>query len=114
MASPEKQQPEEVADKVLKRAEVSKIARRLQNRLALAQFKTKHGWEDLTLDTIEPKYEEELRRKRLTADQDMCWSCAIPTTFCFVPSSLMALVEHLDISSEGHRHFPLSSALTRC
>ncbi|CAI4214619.1 unnamed protein product [Parascedosporium putredinis] len=54
-----------VADKVLKRAEVSKIARRLQNRLALAQFKTKHGWEDLTLDTIEPKVEEERRRRRL-------------------------------------------------
>ncbi|KAK1638973.1 hypothetical protein BDP81DRAFT_314579 [Colletotrichum phormii] len=65
MSSVWKQQPEEVADKVLKRVEVSKIARRLQNRLALAQFKTKHGWEDLTLDTIEPKYEEELRRKRL-------------------------------------------------
>ncbi|KAF0316235.1 nrm1-like protein [Colletotrichum asianum] len=65
MSSPRKQQPDEVADKVLKRAEVSKIARRLQNRLALAQFKTKHGWEDLTLDTIEPKYEEELRRKRM-------------------------------------------------
>ena len=41
------------------------IARRLQNRLALAQFKTKHGWEDLTLDKIEPKLEEEIRRKRL-------------------------------------------------
>ncbi|KAI1848348.1 hypothetical protein JX265_008872 [Neoarthrinium moseri] len=34
------------------------IARRLQGRLALAHFKTKHGWEDLTLDTIEPKYAE--------------------------------------------------------
>lgn len=41
------------------------IARRLQNRLALAQFKAKHGWEDLTLDSIEPKLEEELRRKRM-------------------------------------------------
>ncbi|SPO01349.1 uncharacterized protein DNG_04025 [Cephalotrichum gorgonifer] len=58
-------EPGTVADKVLKRAEVSKIARRLQNRLALAQFKTKHGWEDLTLDTIEPKVEEERRRRRL-------------------------------------------------
>ncbi|KEZ43580.1 Uncharacterized protein SAPIO_CDS4506 [Scedosporium apiospermum] len=53
------QQQDSVADKVLKRAEVSK------NRLALAQFKTKHGWEDLTLDTIEPKVEEERRRRRL-------------------------------------------------
>ena len=42
------------------------MARNLQNRLALAQFKTKHGWEDLTLDNIEPKYEEERRRKRLS------------------------------------------------
>ncbi|KAJ2904642.1 cyclin-dependent kinase [Zalerion maritima] len=40
------------------------MARNLQNRLALAQFKTKHGWEDLTLDKIEPKVEEEIRRKR--------------------------------------------------
>ncbi|KAF4463495.1 hypothetical protein FALBO_9683 [Fusarium albosuccineum] len=65
MPSPWKKQPEDVVDSVLKRAEVSKIARRLQNRLALAQFKTKHGWEDLTLDSIEPKVEEEMRRKRL-------------------------------------------------
>ncbi|KND93339.1 hypothetical protein TOPH_02120 [Tolypocladium ophioglossoides CBS 100239] len=65
MSSPWKKQPEDVVDSVLKRAEVSKIARRLQNRLALAQFKTKHGWEDLTLDSIEPKLEEEMRRKRL-------------------------------------------------
>lgn len=41
------------------------MARRLQNRLALAQFKTKHGWEDLTLDVIEPKFEKEIRRHRL-------------------------------------------------
>ncbi|OAA49553.1 Transcription factor Nrm1/Whi5 [Metarhizium rileyi] len=65
MSSPWKKLPEDVVDSVLKRAEVSKIARRLQNRLALAQFKTKHGWEDLTLDSIEPKLEEEMRRRRL-------------------------------------------------
>jgi hypothetical protein len=40
------------------------MASRLQNRLALAQFKTKHGWEDLALDSIEPKFEEEIRRRR--------------------------------------------------
>ncbi|KAI0012350.1 hypothetical protein F4779DRAFT_61373 [Xylariaceae sp. FL0662B] len=65
MSSPLKKQPEAVADKVLKRVEVSKIARRLQGRLALAQFKAKHGWEDLTLDTLEPKVEEEIRRRRM-------------------------------------------------
>ncbi|KAF5725007.1 cyclin-dependent kinase [Fusarium mundagurra] len=71
MSSPWKKQPEDVVDSVLKRAEVSKIARRLQNRLALAKFKTKHGWEDLTLDSIEPKIEEEMRRKRLTEPTDV-------------------------------------------
>ncbi|KAI0154092.1 hypothetical protein BJ166DRAFT_375441 [Pestalotiopsis sp. NC0098] len=64
MSSPLKPQPEAVADKVLKRVEVSKIARKLQGRLALAHFKTKHGWEDLTLDHIEPKMDE-VRRNRL-------------------------------------------------
>ncbi|KAK9772724.1 putative Cyclin-dependent kinase [Seiridium cardinale] len=64
MSSPLKPQPEAVADKVLKRVEVSKIARKLQGRLALAHFKTKHGWEDLTLDHIEPKIDE-VRKNRL-------------------------------------------------
>jgi hypothetical protein len=41
------------------------MARRLQNRLALAQFKTKHNLVNETLDTIEPKFEEEIRRKRV-------------------------------------------------
>jgi hypothetical protein len=48
---------------------VWQIARRLQNRLALAQFKTKHGWEDLTLDIIEPKVEEERRLRFLQWSQ---------------------------------------------
>ncbi|KAK4099906.1 hypothetical protein N658DRAFT_428956 [Parathielavia hyrcaniae] len=65
MSSPLKKQPEAVADRVLKRAEISKMARRLQNRLALAQFKTKHNLVNETLDTIEPKFELEMRRRRL-------------------------------------------------
>ncbi|KAK8044902.1 hypothetical protein PG993_004926 [Apiospora rasikravindrae] len=68
MSSPLKKQPEAVADKVLKRVEVSKIARRLQGRLALAHFKTKHGWEDLTLDTLEPKLDEERRKRNYDGD----------------------------------------------
>jgi hypothetical protein len=40
------------------------MARALQNRLALANVKIKHGWENLSLDTIEPKIELELKRKR--------------------------------------------------
>ncbi|KAK4040995.1 hypothetical protein C8A01DRAFT_15177 [Parachaetomium inaequale] len=65
MSSPLKKQPEAVADRVLKRAEISKMARRLQNRLALAQFKTKHNLVNETLDMIEPKFEQEMRRRRL-------------------------------------------------
>ncbi|EPE03373.1 nrm1-like protein [Ophiostoma piceae UAMH 11346] len=61
-------QPDVVADRVLRRAELGKMASRLQNRLALAQFKTRHGWEDLTLDMIEPKVEDEIRRKRSDGD----------------------------------------------
>lgn len=47
------------------------MARKLQNRLALAQFKTDRGWEDLPLASIEPKVEEELRRKRPTSSGDI-------------------------------------------
>jgi hypothetical protein len=47
------------------------MARKLQNRLALAQFKAKHGWEDLTLDLIEPKVEEHLRRQRPSSAGDI-------------------------------------------
>ncbi|KAI1370999.1 hypothetical protein F4677DRAFT_323650 [Hypoxylon crocopeplum] len=86
MSSPLKKQPEAVADKVLKRVEVSKIARRLQGRLALAQFKTKHGWEDLTLDTIEPRVEEEIRRKRLI-DGDVLSDSSSSTSELPYPSS---------------------------
>src|ERR1700761_243731 len=40
------------------------MARTLQNRLALANVKIKHGWENLSLESIEPKIELELKRKR--------------------------------------------------
>lgn len=77
-------QPGEVANKVLRRAQVSKVkrdiplspartprakfryqmTRALQNRLALANVKIKHGWENLSLDSIEPRVDMELKRKR--------------------------------------------------
>lgn len=75
-------QPAEVATKVLRRAQVSKVAcvdrplgarmlitslkvtRTLQNRLALANVKIKHGWQDLSLDHLEPRVDVELKRKR--------------------------------------------------
>ncbi|KAB2576151.1 Transcription factor Nrm1/Whi5 [Lasiodiplodia theobromae] len=57
-------QPAEVASKVLRRAQVSKMTRALQNRLALANVKVKHGWENLNIDAIEPRIDVELKRKR--------------------------------------------------
>ncbi|KAI5859915.1 hypothetical protein GGS23DRAFT_253895 [Durotheca rogersii] len=91
MSSPLKKQPEAVADKVLKRAEVSKIARRLQGRLALAQFKTKHGLEDYALDTIEPRIEEEMRRRRM-ADGDILSDSSSSTSEWPYPSSSLTLM----------------------
>ncbi|PQE32465.1 cyclin-dependent kinase protein [Rutstroemia sp. NJR-2017a WRK4] len=80
MTSPWKKQPEEVVGAVLKRAELSRMARKLQNRLALAQFKTDRGWEDLSLDTIEPRVEEELRRRRPTSSGDVLSDSSSSTT----------------------------------
>ncbi|OBT59789.1 hypothetical protein VE03_10651, partial [Pseudogymnoascus sp. 23342-1-I1] len=55
---------EDLIMKVLKYLYYHLMARKLQNRLALAQFKAKHGWEDLTLD-------EHLRRQRPSSAGDM-------------------------------------------
>ncbi|KAI5456261.1 hypothetical protein BGZ63DRAFT_458371 [Mariannaea sp. PMI_226] len=41
--SPQLRKPEHVADSLLRRVELAKIARRLRKRLALAQFKTEYG-----------------------------------------------------------------------
>ncbi|KIN00960.1 hypothetical protein OIDMADRAFT_197971 [Oidiodendron maius Zn] len=71
MSSPWKPEPGEVAEKVIKRVELGKMARKLQNRLALAQFKTERGWEDLPLDRIEPKVQEELSRRRPLSSGDI-------------------------------------------
>ncbi|USP73379.1 hypothetical protein yc1106_00653 [Curvularia clavata] len=56
---------DDVASKVLRRAQVSKMTRTLQNRLALANVKMKNGWESLSLDAIEPVLDgAERKRKR--------------------------------------------------
>ncbi|KAF2835969.1 hypothetical protein M501DRAFT_906475, partial [Patellaria atrata CBS 101060] len=54
----------EVASKVLRRAQVSKMTRALQNRLALANVKIQHGWQNLSIDTLEPKLEFELTKRK--------------------------------------------------
>ncbi|KAI9707211.1 MAG: hypothetical protein M1836_000171 [Candelina mexicana] len=71
MASVQCQEPPgDVVEKVLRRAEVSRMARLLQNRLALATYKTKHGWENDPLNAIEIKVENQLKRKRSTSSGD--------------------------------------------
>jgi hypothetical protein len=47
------------------------ISRKLKATLALAQYKTTRGWENLSLSAIEPKVEEELRLKRPLSSGDI-------------------------------------------
>ncbi|EPS40564.1 hypothetical protein H072_5556 [Dactylellina haptotyla CBS 200.50] len=46
------------------------MARQLQSRLAVASFKTQRGWENLDLDTIEPRVDQDLMQKRMQAIQE--------------------------------------------
>ncbi|KAK1753486.1 hypothetical protein QBC47DRAFT_44542 [Echria macrotheca] len=101
MSSPMKQQPELVADRVMRRLEISKMARKLQNRLALAQFKTKHGWEDLTLDIIEPKVEEEIRRKRHNEGDILSDSSSSTSEFPYPSRALMSSPLKAPFFSDG-------------
>ncbi|GAA5985043.1 hypothetical protein JCM5350_003324 [Sporobolomyces pararoseus] len=54
-------------DKILKRAEAAKLARAFRNRLALASFKTSRGWQDVTLDVIEPHLRDEALKRQQTS-----------------------------------------------
>ncbi|KAI1003870.1 hypothetical protein K3495_g4342 [Podosphaera aphanis] len=67
---PQKREPEVVVDIVLKRAKVGKIGRILKTRLRLAQFKTARGWEDLSIDALEPKIDEIRRQTKLNSNFD--------------------------------------------
>ncbi|BGP50760.1 hypothetical protein JCM10450v2_006686 [Rhodotorula kratochvilovae] len=69
-------------ERVLQRAEASKLARAFRNRLALASFKTARGWQDVRLDTIEPHLEQEaLRRSQGGAPADAAAMQPIPAHF---------------------------------
>ncbi|GAA5995938.1 Whi5 domain-containing protein [Rhodotorula paludigena] len=50
-------------ERVLQRAEASKLVRTFRNRIALASFKTQRGWQDVRLDTIEPHLEQEALKR---------------------------------------------------
>ncbi|KAL8713954.1 MAG: hypothetical protein Q9220_002100 [cf. Caloplaca sp. 1 TL-2023] len=56
--------PEEVVGKVLRRVEVAKMAKKLQDRLALASYKTQNGLDNLSLNIVEAHIENSLKRKR--------------------------------------------------
>ena len=47
------------------------MTRALQDRLALANIKIKHGWQYRSIDSIEPEIERELKRKRTNSNSDL-------------------------------------------
>ncbi|KAH7108770.1 hypothetical protein B0J13DRAFT_463209 [Dactylonectria estremocensis] len=96
-----RKKPDDVVDGILKRAELSKLARRLQSLLALARFKTKHGWEDLTLDTIEPNFEEEIRQKRLAEGDTLSDSAFSASGLPYSSDTLMSLPLKPDLFSNA-------------
>ncbi|MCJ1387935.1 hypothetical protein MMC18_000778 [Xylographa bjoerkii] len=56
--------PEEVVGKVLRRVEVSKMTRKLQDRLALAKYKASHGLNGMSFDLVEAHVDSQLKRRR--------------------------------------------------
>jgi hypothetical protein len=64
---------------------LGQMARTLQDRLALANVKVKHGWQHRSLVTIEPEIERELKRKRVESNIDMFsdTSSVASTGHCF-------------------------------
>ncbi|KAK3677223.1 hypothetical protein LTR78_002761 [Recurvomyces mirabilis] len=76
----ELRQQDEVAEKVLRRAQVSKMTRALQDRLALANVKIQNGWENMSLDAIEPQLEQRMRMKRPASSNDTISDTASTTS----------------------------------
>ncbi|KDE07751.1 hypothetical protein MVLG_02023 [Microbotryum lychnidis-dioicae p1A1 Lamole] len=60
----EERKRKDAIDKVLQRAEIARITRHFKTRLALAAFKAQRGWQDATLDQIEPHLEQEAQRHK--------------------------------------------------
>lgn len=56
------------------------MTRALQDRLALANVKIQNGWEHMSLDAIEPKIEERVRRKRAASSNDTISDTASTTS----------------------------------
>ncbi|MCJ1469347.1 hypothetical protein MMC07_007980 [Pseudocyphellaria aurata] len=65
--SPRPQTPEHVVEKVLRRVEVAKMARKLQDRLALASYKAQHGLDNLSFNLVEAHLDNTIRQKRASS-----------------------------------------------
>ncbi|SMQ55120.1 unnamed protein product [Zymoseptoria tritici ST99CH_1A5] len=81
------ERPEEVATKVMRRVQVSKMTRALQDRLALANVKIQNGWQNMSLDAIEPQVEERLKRRKRPASSNDTISDSASTTSSRLQSS---------------------------
>ncbi|MCJ1312154.1 hypothetical protein MMC25_005828 [Agyrium rufum] len=56
--------PDEVIGRVLRRVEVSKMARKLQDRLALANYKAMNGMDNLSFNILEQQLGDHLQKKK--------------------------------------------------
>jgi len=65
------------------------MTRALQDRLALASVKIQNGWENMSLDAIEPQVEERLRRKRPASSNDTISDTASTTSSRVYSSSAL-------------------------
>ncbi|EHY55390.1 hypothetical protein HRR83_008834 [Exophiala dermatitidis] len=93
MASQQQQHPHaaaQVAEKVMRRVEIAKVARNLQDCLAFASFKAQNGWQDRTLSTIEPEFTEKLKRKRPFLEDDNPSDGSSETDDDYAPASSIA------------------------
>ncbi|EMD00320.1 hypothetical protein BAUCODRAFT_373455 [Baudoinia panamericana UAMH 10762] len=106
-ATYELKRPDDVAEKVLRRAQVSKMTRALQDRLALANVKIQNGWENMSLDVIEPQVEARMRRKRPASSNDTISDTAstassrVPSSSGFASSPLTAPLFSDDLPGSG-------------
>ncbi|EXJ84980.1 hypothetical protein A1O3_05655 [Capronia epimyces CBS 606.96] len=80
----------QVAEKVMRRVEIAKVARNLQDCLAFASFKAQNGWQDRTLSTIEPEVAEKLKRKRPFPEDDAPSDGSSGTDCEYVPTPSIA------------------------
>ncbi|KAK4896318.1 hypothetical protein LTR27_005841 [Elasticomyces elasticus] len=98
----ELREPDAVAEKVMRRAQVSKMTRALQDRLALASVKIQNGWENMSLDAIEPQLEQRRMSKRPASSIDTVSDTASTTSSSRVHSSLASSPLTAPMFSDDH------------